>query len=215
MKKITFILVSIAAFVLLLGLASPALAASLGMSPSKVEVTVPANGSTTVNLKAYYYSGDIQFSLVDIPLTVTPETIHVEAANNPQDVHLIIHGDPSLGSKIYNGYIRALGKTGDMIAVAVQVKATVTNLVAGQEPVLSSPLAEATISPTGTLTEPYSSKAVPQNNNAAVTSNPASNQAQTGGIVGIPLSIVIIGASVLIFIGLIAVAVSLSLRRRH
>lgn len=120
-------------------LASPVLAASLGISPSHVELEVPADSSTTADFKVHYFSGDLQVSLVDIPLEVEPETLHIEPSSEPVDIELTIYGDESLGSRIYDGYIRFLGMSGETVAVAVKVKATVTNLVEGETPVPATP----------------------------------------------------------------------------
>jgi len=143
MKKFIAILVAV---VLLLLLSSPVMAASLGVSPSHVELEVPGDGSAVANLQVHYFSGDVQVSLVDIPLTVEPETIHVDALSEPVDIELTIYGDESLGSQVYNGYIRFLGMTGETVAVAVKVKAKVTNIVEGQ-PVPEEPSPEETSPP--------------------------------------------------------------------
>ena len=140
MKRFVGIL---AAVVMVLLLASPVLAASLGISPSHVELEVPGDGSTTANFKVYYFSGDLEISLVDIPLTVEPQTLHIEPSSEPVEIQLTIHGDESLGSQIYNGYIRFLGMSGGTVAVAVKVKAEVTNAVEGQ-PVPEKPSPEET-----------------------------------------------------------------------
>jgi hypothetical protein len=140
MKRFVGIL---AAVVMVLLLASPVLAASLGISPSHVELEVPGDGSTTANFKVYYFSGDLEISLVDIPLTVEPQTLHIEPSSEPVEIQLTIHGDESLGSQIYNGYIRFLGMSGGTVAVAVKVKASVTNMVEGQ-PLSEKPSPEET-----------------------------------------------------------------------
>ena len=140
MKRFVGIL---AAVVMMLLLASPVLAASLGISPSHVELEVPGDGSTTANFKVYYFSGDLEISLVDIPLTVEPQTLHIEPSSEPVEIQLTIHGDESLGSQIYNGYIRFLGMSGGTVAVAVKVKASVTNMVEGQ-PLSEKPSPEET-----------------------------------------------------------------------
>jgi hypothetical protein len=209
MKKLALILAALlAAFIITI----PAIAASLGMSPSKVEVQVPADGSSTIAMKAYYYSGDIQVTMEDIPLRVSPETIHVDAVDNPQDFVITVYGDTSLGSKIYDGYIRFLGKSGDMIAVAVKVKAHVTNLVAGQEPVLVLPPAtaaevpQAAPEPTGTSN--------PRGQVAQVSPPETSPGGQSDVFAGISLNMVIFIAAGLVFVGLVILSISLSRRRR-
>ena len=140
MKK--FIAV-VAASVVLFLLASPVVAASLGISPSHVELEVPGNGSGTANFKVHYFSGDLKVSLVDIPLRVEPETLHIEPSSEPVPIELTIYGDESLGSRRYNGYIRFLGMSGETVAVAVRVKAEVTHVVEGQ-PVPEKPSPEET-----------------------------------------------------------------------
>lgn len=138
MKVKQFIAV-LAALVLVLAVASPALAASLGISPSHTELEVPADGSATANFKVHYFSGDLKVSMVDIPLRVEPETIHVEPSDESITIELTIYGDESLGSRIYDGYVRFLGMSGETVAVAVEVKAKITNMVEGETPVLASP----------------------------------------------------------------------------
>jgi len=125
----------------------PVLAASLGISPSHTELEVPSEGSAIASFQVYYFTGDLEISLVDIPLRVEPETIHVEALNEPVSVELTIYGDESLGSQVYDGYVRFLGSTGGSVAVAVKVKATVTNVVEGQPiPQEADPTVEITVS---------------------------------------------------------------------
>lgn len=136
MKKFTIIL---AAVLLVLLLGSPVLAASLGISPTHTELEVPGDGSTTANFKVYYFSGDLKVSLEGIPLAVEPQTVHVERSSEPVDIEVTIYGDESLGSKIYDGYIMFLGMSGGTVAVAVKVRAKVTNLVEGETPVLAAP----------------------------------------------------------------------------
>lgn len=136
MKK--FITVLAAAVIVLL-LASPVLGASLGISPSHVELEVPGDGTATANFKVHYFSGDLKVSLVDIPLRVEPETRYIEPSSEPVEIELTIYGDESLGSQVYDGYVRFLGMSGGTVAVAVKVKATVTNLVEGETPVPAAP----------------------------------------------------------------------------
>lgn len=114
-----------------------ALAASLGVSPASTEVEVPATSSATAYFNIYHYKGDVGISLIGIPLQFEPEIVNVDSSKRPASVRLTIYGDESLGSKIYNGYIRFVGISEDMVAVAVRAKATVTNLVEGETPVLA------------------------------------------------------------------------------
>lgn len=125
---------SLAAVVLIFLCAGPALAQGLGISPGTVEFDVPADGSATVEFLVYDFSGDLQISLEDIPLTVEPETVHVTASEDgtPVEVELTFYGDESLGSQVFNGKIRFLALTGGTIATGIKVRATVNHIVAGQ-----------------------------------------------------------------------------------
>ena len=206
MKIPVIILVAILA---LLTISAPALAASMGVSPSKVEVEIPADGSQTIPMRIYHYTGEVQISLVDIPLKVTPETVQVDADENPQEIQVTIYGDPSLVSQVYDGYIRLLGKTGEMVAVALQVKAKVTIIAA--QPLPTDPEPEA-----GTLAENT------EGNQELVASTspeppPAGEVAETNwldGIEGLSTNLVIIIAAGVVFLGLVILAISLSRRKR-
>jgi hypothetical protein len=204
----------VAVAVVVLALAAPALAASLGVSPSKVEVQVPADGSATADFQVYYFSGDVKVSLVNIPLRVEPDILHVNALDGPVDIQLTIFGDTSLGSQVYNGFIKFTGMSGEMIAIAVQVRAAVTNLVAGEEPVQVAP---ATTPATEAAAPAQSTAAPPQEGQAAQVSPPGTQTTSPGQadvFAGLSLNLVIIIAGGLVFIGLVILAISLARRRR-
>jgi len=173
--------------VLMLALASPVLAASLGVSPSHVEIEIPGDGSATADLQVHYFEGEVGISLVDIPLRVEPEVLHVDALDEPVDVQLTIYGDESLGSQVYNGYIKLVGMTGETVAIAVQVRAKINHIVAGQP--------------------------LPQETSAEGTTPPEAAAAEQFGIRDLPLSTVIIIAGGLVFLGLVALAITLAVRR--
>jgi hypothetical protein len=183
MKRCIAVLMAVAVILTLTG---PVLAASLGISPSSVELEVPADGSATASFKVHYFNGDVKVSLVDIPLTVEPETVHVDALDEPADIEVTIYGDPSLGSEVYNGYIKFLGMSGEMISVAVQVKATVTNIVEGQ--------------------------AVSEEPDTA-GSTAGDQPSQAGNMGGLSRTTIVIIASAVIVLGLVILAVSFARRR--
>jgi len=118
---------------------SPVLALSIGVSPTQIELEVPGNGSITTKVKIHYFDGDVQISLIDIPLRIEPSIISVEASSEPVEVELTIYGDSSLGSKTYDGYIRFIAVSGGAATGGVQVIAKITNLVEGEVPVLAVP----------------------------------------------------------------------------
>ena len=204
MKKLAIIP---AAIVLVLVVGVPVLAASLGVSPSHVELDVPGNGSAKADVQVHYFSGDVQITLVDIPLQVEPGLVHVDAVATPEDVQLTIYGDESLGSRVYDGYIRFLGMSGDTIAVAVKIRATVSNIVEGQP--LPEPVPEVTTTPA----------AVQEDQNVAAPPGPppateTDNTGWLGGVEGLSLNLVIIIAAVVVFLGLIILAISMRAKRR-
>jgi hypothetical protein len=164
-----------------------AFAASLGISPSSIEIEVPAGGSTTASFNVHYFSGDVQVSLVDIPLRVEPETVSVDALDDPEEIEVTIYGDPSLGSEVYNGYIKFLGMSGEMISVAVQVKAKVTNIVEGQ--------------------------AVSEEPETTVNTGDQSENPSPGSTGALPRTTIIIVACAVIVLGLIILVVSFARRR--
>ena len=168
-------------------MATPVLAASLGISPSHTELEVPGNGSATANFKVHYFSGDLQVSLVDIPLKVEPETIHIEPSSEPVDIQITIYGDESLGSQVYDGYVEFLGLTGGTVAVAIDVRVKVTNVVEGQVVAVSTD-------------EPKEEEIIP------------TEQTPTTPQSGVPSYILIIGG--LVFLGVLSLGIFL-LRRKN
>jgi hypothetical protein len=210
MKRLAIILLTLVA---VLVMAAPAQAASLGISPPRVELEVPADGSATVDFQIYYFSGDVKISLVNIPLKVTPDIITVNALADPENIQLTIYGDPSLGSLIYDGYIRFLGIGGDTVAVAVQAKAKITNLVAGQEPVPAPPPATATSA--APATSPAVQNQAQNTSPGGVNIQPSPEDTNSPDtFAGLSLNMVILIAGGLVFLGLIILAVSLGRRRR-
>ena len=178
--------------------ATPVLAASLGISPSHTVLEVPGSSSAVANFQVYYFTGDVQISLVDIPLKVEPDTIHVDAASNPVDIQLTIYGDNSLGSQVYDGYVRFLGSTGGSVAVAVKVKAKITNVVEGQ------PIPKEAIVP--------EQSSPPESTEEQSSEQPATDR--QGGIAGLSSTMAIIIAGGLVFVGLILLSIVLLRRRR-
>lgn len=119
--SVLIVVIAVMAFV-----AIPASAASLGISPSHIEIEVPEGGSTSVNFQVHYFSGELRVSLVDIPLEVEPEVFHI--VSSPTDIIVTFH-DTILGPQEYDGYVRFLGMSGDTVALAVNIGAKVTVLL--------------------------------------------------------------------------------------
>ena len=124
--------------VAMLIVASPVLALSLGVSPTHIELEVTGDGSTTTSVDIYYFNGDVDISLVDIPLSVEPSTIHVDASDGPVTVELTIYGNHSLDTQVYDGYIRFIAVSGGAATGGVQVIAKVTNIADGIAPVVET-----------------------------------------------------------------------------
>ncbi|MBA7466755.1 hypothetical protein ES707_01945 [subsurface metagenome] len=111
--------------------ASPVLAQGLlSISPPSVEFDVPADGSTEVEFLVNDFTGDLQISLEDIPLTVEPTTVPVTEEGSK--IVLTLYGDESLGSQVFNGKIRFLAMTGETVAMGIKVKATINHVASGE-----------------------------------------------------------------------------------
>jgi len=119
--------------------AVPVLAAGLSVSPPRVELDVPANGSSQVEFLVYDFTGDLGISLEDIPLRVEPTTIPVTAKEGGTRVVLTLYGDESLGSVVFNGKIRFLAMTGGTVAMGIKVRATVNHIATGEPPLEEAP----------------------------------------------------------------------------
>lgn len=150
----------VVAAILTLLLTVPALAASLSISPEKVEFEVPADGSAEVTFTAFKYTGDLTIDCENIPLKVEPTTVSVKAKEGGDTFVLTFYGDESLGSKIYEGKIRFLATTGGMVAMGIKVKARVTNLVEGETPVLATLEESQPPTETSTPEKPVETEAV-------------------------------------------------------
>jgi hypothetical protein len=197
--------------ILTLAVGGTALAASLGVSPSHVEIEVPGDGSATADVQVHYFSGDVQVSLVDIPLQVEPELLNVDALTEPEDVQLTIFGDESLGSQVYDGYIRFMGLSGETVAVAVKIKATITNIVEGQPLPVVAPEPE-----TGTLAESTDvSEEIADVSSAPPPAEESDSTSFLGGIEGLSTNLVIIIAAAVVFLGLVILAISMSRRKKR
>ena len=197
--------------VVVLVAATPALALSLGVSPTQVELEVPGNGSATANVKIHYFSGDVKISLVDIPLRVEPSTIHVEASDGPVAIELTIYGDNSLGSKIYDGYIRFIAVSGGAATGGVQVIAEVTNLVEGVTP--TKALIAEEPAPEVTPPEPAADEPAPASPTASDPPGPPAPTSPTQGQVKVIPLIWAIAGTIIVAI-LIAVVVRKTRRMR-
>lgn len=119
--------------------ATPVLAAGLSISPGIVEFDVPADGSGQVEFLVYDFTGDLEISLEDIPLTVEPTTVSVTAEEGGTRVVLTFYGDESLGSVVFNGKIRFLALTGGTVAMGIKVRATVNHIASGEPPLEEAP----------------------------------------------------------------------------
>ena len=139
------IIIGLTLIVILLSMASPALALSMGASPTRIAFEVPGSGSTTIDIQIHYFNGDVQVSLIDIPLRVEPDLISVEASEHPVKVELTIYGDESLGFKTYDGYIRLIAVSGGEATGGVQIITKATNIMHGvplntdPEPIVIAP----------------------------------------------------------------------------
>ena len=208
MKKL---LITTTVLILVLIISSSALGASLGVSPSKLELEVPGDSSVTADLQVHYFKGDVQVSLVDIPLRVEPEIIQVDALVNPDDIQITIYGDESLGSQVYKGFIKFKGMSGEMIAIAVQVNATITHIVEGEPLPVTAPEPEP-----GSLAEnTEESPPASDSSSAPPPAEESDSSSFLGGIEGLSTNLVIIIAAAVVFLGLLILTISISRRRKR
>lgn len=182
-------LVLSAVIALLAGWATPALADGFGISPAEVEFEVPADASQKVDFMAYNFSGNLEISLENIPLRVEPTTIPINAPASGVKISLTFYGDESLGSRIYQGKIRFLASTGSMVATGIKVRATVTNMVEGETPVLVEPQPQLTAPPSQqeTTSSPSTSSQNPSTESQGVTILPSENNPEQEGSGKAPL----------------------------
>ncbi len=121
------------AVIILLLLPATALASGFSIGPSNIELEVPSDGSVVATFYVTSdFDGELQVSLVDIPLRVEPTTIPITKTDNDREVELTFYGDESLGSQIFNGAVRFLALTGGNVASGIIVDAKITNVVEGQ-----------------------------------------------------------------------------------
>jgi len=90
MKRLVGIIVGIVISILVV---NSVLAAGFGISPYSIEIDVPSNGSTNVDFTVYDYIGDIDISLEDIPLEISPTSVHVPPGDSK--ITLTFYGDGS------------------------------------------------------------------------------------------------------------------------
>ncbi|MFC1947577.1 hypothetical protein ACFLXY_06640 [Chloroflexota bacterium] len=210
MRKFVILFIMI---IFTLSIEGTALAASLGVSPSNIEVEVPADGSSQIDLQVHFYKGDVQVSLVDIPLRIEPEIFQVDALEEPEDINLTIYGDKSLGSQVYEGYIRFMGVSNEMIAIAVKIRGTITHIVEGEplpeikEKIIIQENEE-------NATELIGEKDVDSTTTAQEGTDITATE-QENFIGSMSLNTVILIAAGVIFLGLVILAVSMILRRRY
>lgn len=117
------------ALCLLLLLAAPVNAGSFGVSPSHVEITVPARGEASVEFTFYDFTGDIKISTEDIPLRTSPGTASISPGNDK--LVLTFYGDGSIVSRTYEGKILFVTAGADDVNMGLKVKARVSNIAEG------------------------------------------------------------------------------------
>jgi len=110
----------------------PMMADGLTIGPAEVELDVPAAGSTSIEFIVSDFSGDLQISLEDIPLTIEPGLVYVEATDNNSVIELTIYGNESLGDVVFNGKILFLVQSVGSVTYGIKVIATVNHVGSGQ-----------------------------------------------------------------------------------
>lgn len=138
MRKKTIVAVLFAG-ILLVSMSSVVLAAGFGLSPTKTEFNIPANGSSVQKFfirssNSEILDGDIEITLVDIPLRVEPEKTHVVLDKEGTTIELTFYGNESLGDQEFNGIIIFRLLISDSVGAALGIKATVHQIGSVQGP---------------------------------------------------------------------------------
>ena len=107
---------------------APVVADGLTIGPAEVEVNVPAAGSTSIEFVVSNFTGDLKISLEDIPLTIEPGLVHVEAKNDTSVIEVTIYGNESLNAAVFNGKILFLVQSGGSVTYGIKVIAMVNHI---------------------------------------------------------------------------------------
>jgi len=119
MKRFALVVPVILAIVLLTP--GVALASSLGVSPSRVNLDL-RDGKCVVGFNIHYYEGPINISVIGLPVSVAPSRVVV--GKSSQGVSLSFESLVDEGQ--YQGYIKFSGSSEGSVALAVNVLATAT-----------------------------------------------------------------------------------------
>ncbi len=124
-KKLVGILLLVLAMSLFVpGIAS---ASSLSVTPSAFSIDIPEGGTSSMGFQFFGYTGTVELSPVDIPVTISPSLIDVSESTGR--VSLAFHSVGQVGK--YNGYIKITGTTQGNVALSVNVSANVTVSLSG------------------------------------------------------------------------------------
>jgi len=118
---------AVLAILLALLIAAPVRARTLGVSPSRIELEVPANGEASVEFRFHDFAGVVQIGVENIPLRISPSLATVSPES--QTVLLTFYGDGSNTTRTYEGKILFLTVgSEDGINIGVKVRARVTDV---------------------------------------------------------------------------------------
>lgn len=178
-------LILIALVVGLVLVPASALAAGIGVSPDKIELELPSNGSTQVPfyLTSFDFDGEVEIGLQDIPLRIEPTKVDLSSEEAGKEVVVTFYGNKDLGKQTFNGFVTFRGLVGGNIAVQLNVRANITQTGAVQ--------------------------ALPGEEPPEQTSPPQA------GTEGLPLATIVAVCLGLVFVGLIALVIGLVRRRGY
>jgi hypothetical protein len=119
MKKLTIILALVIIGTLFIPGATSA--SSLGVTPPSFSITIPVNGENIMGFQIFYWTGEVEFTPVNLPVSISPSVIYVD--ENTGRFNLTFKSLDGQGK--YSGYINVIGKSGGNVAIALSVNATV------------------------------------------------------------------------------------------
>ena len=97
------------------------------VGPSKLNVTVPKNGSNSTYVYiTSYVNGELVVGTENLTFLIEPTTIPITATDRNRKVELTVHGNTSLAAGEYSGKVTLLFYGGNNVAHGVKISATVT-----------------------------------------------------------------------------------------
>jgi hypothetical protein len=103
--------------------AVPAQAASFGLSPAMVDFQIVKGSSKTMEFTVVGYSGSVEISAEDMPVSVSPASVSAVAGSK---ITLTIKCNEDATDGLYDGRIVFLAKSGNSVMSGIKVRCNLT-----------------------------------------------------------------------------------------